>query len=192
MSIVKKNAGFSLIELIVVLSIMSILAAGVVSIVLSRSDWSCRKASDLISTALSETRADALAKTNAWMQIEYDSTEGYILKTSYAADVKLGTQCEIYYETSQGGGEKLLNADGSSVNPLTLSFARGSGEFLGIITAVNQQTAADGSPYVVYDYLQDSGKNVYCTKLVVRKGSGGHQYVITLYPETGKYSCERE
>lgn len=181
----KKNAGFSLIELIVTIAIMSVLSAGIVTIVISRSGWETRKASEKISAALSETRAQALAKANAWMEIRYDGTDGYVISTSYCGDVVLGDSCEISYET-RGAAGSAQKVDGS--HPIILSYDRASGAFLPMIAYVTTSTADDGQRLASYTYL--SG-NVSCEKITVAAGNT-YVYEMTLYPETGKHEWHKK
>ncbi|MCM1282450.1 MAG: type II secretion system GspH family protein [Muribaculaceae bacterium] len=181
----KKNAGFSLIELVVVIAIMALLTTGVVNIVLSQSDWYCRKAADEISTALSETRAQALAKANAWMELKYDSTNGYVISTSYSKDVVLGDHFDVTFESKPSGSTTGTDYD-VKTTPLIISYNRGSGAFTYRISSVTVGTYDDGSRSAVYNYA--SG-NEYCTKITVSNGKS--TYELTLYPETGKHDKQK-
>lgn len=164
---------------------MSVLSAGIVTIVISRTGWETRKASEKISAALSETRAQALAKANAWMEIRYDGTDGYVISTSYCGDVVLGDSCEISYET-RGAAGSVQKVDGS--HPIILSYDRASGAFLPMIAYVTTSTADDGQRLASYTYL--SG-NVSCEKITVAAGNT-YVYEMTLYPETGKHEWHKK
>lgn len=182
----KRNKGFSLIELVVVIAIMSIFTVGVVTIVISQSDWYCRKAADEIDAALSETRSQALAKSSAWMELAYDATDGYVIRSSYAGDTVLGNRCVVTFETNAGGSAPV----DVQTTPLILSYARASGAFLPRITSVNQTTESDGMSIATYNY---AGTSEYCTKITVTgTNGGGKTYELTLYPETGKHKCEKK
>lgn len=180
----KRNEGFSLVELIVVIAIMALFTVGVVSVVLSQSDYQCRKAADQIDSALSETRSQALAKTGAWMELTYDSADGYVLRTSYAGDVVLGTSCVVTF-TDEGSS----SPEDVQATPLILSYSRGSGAFQHRIASVSTNTVDDGSTIPVYTYAGSA----YCEKIVVSNaGGGGHTYELTLDHETGKHQYERK
>lgn len=167
----KKNEGFSLIELIVTVAVMAILSAGVVTIVLSRSGREANSASQKISTVLSETRAQALAKENAWMKISYDTDKGYVIETSYSGDVVLGKKIEISY-TTEGGSSVLISGSGS----LILSYKRASGEFYPMGSIDAAQKFIPGSDY--------------CDKIKVSAGAA-HHYELTLIKETGRNELEK-
>lgn len=162
---------------------MSILSAGVVTIVLSRSSWEIKKASREISAALSETRAQSLSRANAWMEIRYDSSKGYVISTSYCGDVTLGKKCDITYEARGAGYAQKI--DGS--HPFILSYERASGAFLPMIGSVTTSTADDGSRLASYNYLPG---DVYCETITV--SAGGTGYELTLYPETGKHELNKK
>lgn len=163
---------------------MSILSAGVVTIVLSRSGWEVKKASKEISAALSETRVQALSRANAWMEIKYDGNKGcYVISTSYCGDVELGKKCDITYEARGAGATQKI--DGS--HPFILSYARASGVFLPMIGSVSTSTADDGSRLASYNYLPG---DIYCEKITV--SAGGKGYELTLYPETGKHELNKK
>lgn len=174
---------------------MSILCAGVVTTILSRSNWEVKKASREISAALSETRVQALAKENACMEISYEESKGgYVISTSYCGDVVLGKNIAITYE--QEGATSSVDVKGK---PLILSYERASGAFLPMIdpnsttrTADGTRlatvgTAADGTRITSYNYFPGE---VHCTKITV--SAGGKGYELTLYPETGKHELNKK
>lgn len=165
----KKNAGFSLIELIVTVAILGILSAGVVTIVLSRSGREAQKAAQQISAALSETRAQALAKTQAWMRIKMNTAGEYVIETSYSGNVTLGKKCTISYV---GGGSGTI----SETESLILSYDRASGAFYPV-----------GSDDTTLTFPLSNG---YCKTITVSVGSN-RMYELTLYKETGKHELKK-
>lgn len=166
----KKNAGFSLIELIVTVAILGILSAGVVTIVLSRSGREAQKAAKEISAALSETRAQALAKTQAWMKIKMNDDGEYVIETSYSGNVTLGKKCTISYV---GGGSGTIS---KTEPPLILSYDRASGAFYPV-----------GSDNTTPTFPLSNG---YCKTIIVSVGSN-RMYELTLYTETGKHELKK-
>lgn len=195
----KKNAGFSLIELIVTIAIMSILCAGVVTTVLSRSNWGIKKASKEISAALSETRVQALAKENACMEISYEEDKGgYVISTSYCGDVVLGKDITISYKQ-----EGTNNSVDVKDKPLILSYERASGAFLPMIDPDFMTRAKDGTGLATVDTVKgDNGNdirityytylpgNVHCEKITI-SAVKHHGYELTLHWETGKHELKK-
>jgi prepilin-type N-terminal cleavage/methylation domain-containing protein len=190
----KKNAGVSLVEMIVVVAILGVLATVTGTIVFSRSSWETRSAAERITSALGETRTNTLAKSNGWMKIAYDSQKSrYVISTSYGTSEELGRRVQIFYTTDESisGTEYELQSN----NPLILSFSRGSGAFQGMISDIYETTASDGR--VLYSFAYRTREennvtvNVNCTKIRIADGSS-HEYEITLYPMTGRYESERK
>ena len=138
----KDDRGLSLIELVVVIAIMAVVATGMVVGVYSSATWKSKKAVEQIDQALSETRVQALSKTNAWMEIKYQG-EHYVLMTSYAADVIL---------------------DGK----FTLTYDRSSGAFSGVKASVS--TSADETTYQSR-YAADGITVLYCDRITITQGS---------------------
>jgi uncharacterized protein YgiM (DUF1202 family) len=160
----------------------------------SKTGWQTRQAGEAITTALGETRTNTLAKSNGWMKLAYDSGAGaYVLSTSYSDDVELGKHVKIYYttdETSAGVEYELKNK-----GPLILSFSRGSGAFQGMISDIYESTSSSGKTIYSFAYVTRERNNVTvnvnCTQIRIADGSN-HEYVITLYPMTGRYDSERK
>lgn len=165
-----KNSGFSLIELMVVVAILGIVAVGMSVIVLSTSSYRQKQTVQEISSSLSETRVQALSKSNAWMEIKQNTDGSYVISTSYAGDVILTKDCTIGY-TKEGDAAVVPI---SMSNSLILTYDRSTGGFADIKTR-----NADNSL---------SGTGAYCESITVSKGSKA--LVITLYKETGKHKCE--
>jgi len=180
---VKKNGGFSLVELIVVMAIISVVTAGSITIFLSLSDYKCREAADHICTYLGSTKTEALAKSSAYLTIENVGGE-YKIIPSYKDNTEaksLGSSIKITYVTQAGGtssGETTL-APGDKI---ILTFSRGSGAF---------QPMKDDSTGTYVDKT-DGGDYVYCEKICVKNNKGTKSYTITLEQETGKYICEKD
>lgn len=129
----KDNRGLSLIELVVTIAIMAIVSTGVVISVYSSAGWKAKKAITEMDQVLSETRVQALSKTQAWMELT-KSGDDYVLKTSYASDVVLDGRFTITYHTNDGAVTDV------AVQDMILSFDRASGAFSGLYTDSTLQT----------------------------------------------------
>lgn len=179
---VKKNGGFSLVELVVVMAIMAVMATGSVLLFASMSTTKCKAAKDQICTNLKEAKTEALAKKTEWMQICKES-DGYKIKRSYNAnDTNLSSRVRISYV--EKGSSTEINIDSS--HPLILTYARASGSFEGIKTS----TTADANGKLP-DQMNGTAI-VYCEEIHVRNPAGTKGYTITLNQETGKFVCQED
>lgn len=170
----KRNKGFSLVELMVAIAVLGILTVGCFTIFLSTSTYKAKKAVTEIDLALSNTRMHAVSKANAWMKIEYKNGH-YVIASSYTQDVVLDGDFSISYTTTAGGG----TADAKDT-PFILTYDRASGAFKEIMSSV----AGDGT----YTPMFGGTSPVYCNGITVTKGS--NSFLITLYHQTGKHVCE--
>lgn len=169
----KDNRGLSLIELVATIAIMAIVSTGVIVSVYSSAGWKAKKAVMQIDQALSETRVQALSKTQAWMELT-KLGDDYVLKTSYASDVVLDGRFTITYHTNDGSTTDVTTQD------MILSFDRASGAFSGLYTDSTLQTSK---------YVGASAEILQCDQIIVTQGS--REWIIRLYPETGKHKVEK-
>ena len=177
----RKNKGYSLIELVVVISIMAVVGTGIISLAYSQGPWKSRRAATTVFNLLQQTRSAALAKSDAWVKLSYEDGE-CVLTSSFGKDRKLGKRIYISYATKSDGSD-MVDLDG---NPLVLTFSRGTGAFQTMKTAVSY----DASGKVLYT---EAGTDVYCRIIHVSGSkSGGKGYTITLHPVTGKFECEKD
>jgi prepilin-type N-terminal cleavage/methylation domain-containing protein len=188
----RNNKGLSFVEVMVVIAILAVLSATSITAIVSQSDFYAKKAASAITETLSETRANALARSNAWMELSYDTTKNkYIMTTSTGEEKELGNRFTITYDITQKNGTVTTN-DLATSDPLILSYNRSNGAFTGVIASVNSSIdAGDGSTHYSFTYrLDSSGDQLSCTKISVIQGTE-HEYEITLYPDTGKYESKR-
>ena len=176
-----KNKGYSLIELVVVISVMAVLGTGIITLAYSQGPWKVRRASSTVYNMMQQTRSEALAKSNAWLQLSYVDDE-CVLKSSFGPDRKLGKRIYISYSTN-ADGSNMKDLDG---NPMVLTFSRGTGAFQTMKTAATY----DPSGNLLYT---EAGTDVYCRVIHISGSkSGGKGYTITLHPVTGKFECEKD
>ena len=166
----KKNKGFSLIELVVVMAILAIVTSGVVYMVMNASTWKAKKAVQYLDESLSQTRVEALSKSRAWLALTYEG-DHYVLKRSYDEDLRLDGKFSITY----------TYGDSSSADPknqaLVLTYDRTSGGF----SDMKKQIPSSGG-----DYESLASPGVYCKSITITQGS--KSWTINLNKETGKHS----
>lgn len=200
----KKNRGFTLVELVIVIAIFSVLLGILIPSLNSILGFREQRASNSIKAALDQTKTQAMNRLVGEMELSYKSDGYYITyyinhgKNS-SSDTKDSSEkiapasLNILYTTcdNQGNvsGEQKLSDRGS----LIITYDRATGSFRPIqLSAVTQ---AD-----VNNYLGDNGgaskgedvnmlfKDDTCgyLKSIIIKGYSGNR-VITLNPESGTY-----
>lgn len=159
----KKNEGFSLVELIVVIAILAVLGAGAVMGVGMLCGWQVKECVSLLDGGLNETRTEALSKQTAYLTISCDEKGSYYMEVTGKPKEKLaGDKITITYTTDAGDEETAITAE----QPLSLSYDRSSGAFLP---------------------MKDT--DVYCTAICVRMGEE-RSVSIKLIKSTGKHIVE--
>lgn len=159
----KKNEGFSLVELIVVIAIVAVLGTGIIMGIGMLSSWQLNKCVNLLDGGLNEARTEALSKQTAYLTISCEENGCYYMEiTGKPAEKLAGDKITITYTTDAGEDETAITAE----QPLRLSYDRASGAFLPI-----------------------ADTDVYCTAIHVRMGEE-KSAVIKLIKSTGKHTIE--
>lgn len=203
----KKNSGFTLIELIVVLSIFASLLAIIVPSLNSILGFRVQRAANSIGAALDKTKIEASSRLVGAMKLEYRPNDGYyisyildrgkieetgddIIKTDQDEEKIAPAKTSISYFV--GGQEKFLdNRNNNEPNAIVITYDRATGKFLPlmktdgwenfpVLTKVKKQNGDDS-------YLSEMqlGEDQVCSKIVVKGGS--RTRTITLMQDTGKY-----
>ncbi|MFV0465090.1 MAG: prepilin-type N-terminal cleavage/methylation domain-containing protein [Lachnospiraceae bacterium] len=173
----KKQGGYSLIELIVVISIIAIVSGALFTGINALVRSNRTTCANLIYRGLQETKTDALSKSAAYLTISFDpAKEKYGIQTLGKDIVYTGnSNMKITYIVEDADHNEAI-LDVTSRN-LILSYQKGSGSFLPVIESVN----ADGS----YVYLSDSdGDKLFCKSITIT--AGGKTSDLTLNKSTGK------
>jgi prepilin-type N-terminal cleavage/methylation domain-containing protein len=176
----KNDAGFSLVELIVVIAIMTIVAVISVNLFSNTAGQQTKNAASLIGSYWNSTKNYNLTKNPSYLMISYDAAEGYSIADNQGNSRKLTGNLVISYETSTGDKKQITEG-----TPLRLSFNRSTGALLPIISSVE----ADGS----FDYLSSGSGSatadyVYCSRITVT--SGNSERSLITHRRTGKYEIE--
>lgn len=178
----KRNEGFSLVELIVVIAILAVLSTAAVVGIGMIGGWRMNQCVSLLDSGLKETRTDALSREAAYLTISCDENGNYYMEgTKYPREKIAGKPIEIVYTTDAGTGEEMIIPD----HPLTLSYDRASGAFLPIL----EWDAGNG---IYVPKQTGEGANiayVYCTSIQIRTGEE-KSTTIKLSKSTGKHSIE--
>lgn len=192
----KKNRGFTLIEMTVILAIFVILLAVLVPSLDPVAGFRANRAAISIGAALDRTKTEAMDRLVGEMRLSWTS-DGYYI--SYYLDRgKTGVREEqpekiasgrmkISYTDSNGTTVNLWE-DGT--NELILTYDRSTGGFLPIQSRVWEQKdilkmLSDGED-IPLDRPENSTQP-YCEKITVH-GGGQRTRIITLFQDTGKYT----
>ena len=192
----KKNRGFTLVEMTVVLAIFAILLAVLVPSLDPVAGFRANRAASSIGAALERTKTEAMDRLVGEMRLSWTS-DGYYI--SYYLDRgKTGVREEqpekiasgrmkISY-TDSNGTTVNLREDGT--NELILTYDRSTGGFLPIQSRVWEQKdilkmLSDGED-IPLDRPENSTQP-YCEKITVH-GVGQRTRIITLFQDTGKYT----
>ncbi len=191
----KKNRGFTLVEMIVILAIFAILLGILVPSLNPIRGLRAKRAADSIGTALDRTRAEAMSRLVGEMKLEYTS-DGYFI-SYYLDHGKNGVKEEqpekiaskgmrISYTDSNGTTVDLWKDD---IHEVILTYDRATGGFLPLQTRVWEQQdilkeLGEGKD-IPLDRPENSDQP-YCTSITVYGGRGTR--TIALDRNTGKYT----
>ena len=192
----KKNRGFTLVEMTVVLAIFAILLAVLVPSLDPVAGFRANRAASSIGAALDRTKTEAMDRLVGEMKLSWTSDGYYISyyldrgKTGVREDQpeKIASgRMKISYTDSNGTTVNLWE-DGT--NELILTYDRSTGGFLPIQSRVWEQKdilkmLSDGED-IPLDRPENS-MQPYCEKITVH-GVGQRTRIITLFQDTGKYT----
>ena len=188
----EKNKGYTLVELVVVVSIMAILLTIIVPNVSIIWSFRAKRAANSIAAALDKTKVEAMNRLVGEMKLEKRSDGYYITyyldRGKRAADIseedseQIGpSRLRISYTTDSEDGVVHELQEGES---LILTYDRDTGAFRPIQSDVVTQSQ-------VNEYLENNqdiafhNTEYYCTSIIV--SGGARSRVITLVKDTGKY-----
>ena len=195
----KKNRGFTLVEMIVVVSIFAILLGIMIPSSNSILGFRVQRATESIAAALDQTKIEASGRLVGAMKLEKRSDGYYIsyildrgkvgdkdnIKTNENEEKIAPSKTSISYYIKNSSEEKYLTDENPSI---VITYDRASGAFLPLMkTGGWEDFDVLAEVQNVDSYLnsmQLDGKQ-YCSKIVVKGGS--RTRTITLIPETGKY-----
>ena len=185
-----KNKGFTLVELIVVISIFTILLGILEPSVSSIFGFRAQRAANSIASALDRTKTEAmnrlvgemvLTKESDGFYISYNLHKGKYYGCEQTQAEKIApANAKIGYTTDRSGYQDLSGQ-------LIITFNRENGGFRqiqsGIVTTESVTTALDEKNDVAF---YDTGD--YCTAIIVKGGS--RTYTIEMEKDTGSYAVK--
>lgn len=197
----KDNKGFSLVELIIAIAVMSVILGMLIGNLGYINNSAAKGCANSIKTAIGQTRIKTMGKQETYLYI-YRDGKGYSMNlintdsktgTSLAEDKdelaasKVSVSYVVNKVTGGAGSEISLDSDGDY---MLIGFDRETGK-------VNTYT--DSSNTSVFQFTQDGSsvtKNVNVASdintIVIKVQSGNNIYEITLYGATGKVKMEKK
>ena len=197
----KKNRGFTLVEMIVVVSIFAILLGIMIPSLNSILGFRVQRATESIATALDQTKIEASGRLVGAMKLEKRSDGYYIsyilhrgkvgdkdnIKTNENEEKIAPSKTSISYYIKNSSEEKYLTDENPSI---VITYDRASGAFLPLM----KTKTGEWEEFKVLNAVQNEDSylssmqldgNQYCSKIIIKGGS--RTRTITLIPETGKY-----
>lgn len=186
----QNNCGFTLVELIVVIAIMTIMVGGTIIGISVLASGNARKASNTLNSSLNELRTNTMSMQGGWKAKIYKDKNAYkvdLLKTetnddgtmttTVVASEELGSRINIQYieGVNPGGTTTVVNES----NSIYITYVAGSGKF-GTITAGDDSSSNS--------IKGDS--TVLAGQFLISSKSGSTEYRLKLWYETGRITTE--
>lgn len=173
------NHGFSLIELIVVIAIMSILTGGVafgVNMVFSRDSERCASA---LNDAISQTRMNAMTRPGDYTLTITERTDGS--ETVNVCDIKVNdTLVETIYLDGSGNSKK---------NDLEIKF-KNSGSPLAFPVTIQFDKQKGNVSKITSNGTDCTSDEILCFNATAMRGNSSRNKCVQLITTTGKHSIE--
>lgn len=183
----KRNEGFSLVELIVIIAIIAVLGTVTVAGTGMLTGWNMNKCVEMLDGGLSETRVSAMSKGVAYLTITRDAEGNYYMEMTGSPEEKIASRnISITYATQVEGSTELVEGiEITTAKPLILTYDRASGAFSPVV----EYNLENGEYNFVMSGEGENLSYVYCTSLEISAGES-KSVTIRLVRSTGKHSIE--
>lgn len=197
------NAGFTLVEMVIVISIFAILLGIIIPSVGSLTRFRANKTTEELTAALDQTRTEAMSRLAGELCI-YQDSEGnyciqYYLDRGKNSDYVVPSQPEVIAgKNSRVNIKYFIEGDSQAKSiegdqKLILSYDRDTGGFLPILSNIvtseemeEYWAAVEDGQWVDMPVRQNGEKN-YCERIVVYRGDTEYKS-IHLEKKTGTYT----
>ncbi len=163
----KRNQGYSLVELIVVIAIMAVLTGTVTISVSAVGGFKAKECTKNIQSYINKTRVSTMGKNSVVLHLYKGADDAF-----YAQTITNGTA-----DAAQQIGKKTVTVKYTDGDDLT---SMSELDTTGVYIEFDRSSGAMKLPA--------SGPSIYVHKITVSQGS--KNYVITIYRETGKVVVE--
>lgn len=166
----RDNGGYSLIEFIIIITVMLIITLGVGIAFVNWRSWNINDCAKKLNTAMSAAKVEGTSKRNSsGLTIKRNSDDIYVLEENGEETEHLGDEkIKIYYDDSSGATDVEITESDS----LSISYDRATGSFKPIRT----------------ENIGGTEHKIYCKRIVIKRGD--KERVITLEQKTGKHYLE--
>lgn len=180
----KKNAGFSMLELIIVIGMLAILAGIMVGFGGNITGFKVKQYTEITDSFMRKVRTDAMAKNNVSGFCLYQKDNRYFIESYSEKKSETGTVEYITQEVRELGKNSGVQIEVSKEDQSETQILEDNGEN---ITSCIRVRYATGTGVVEAITLDDSEElKMDHTRITFRKGDGSHW--IEINPVTGKHT----
>lgn len=180
----KKNAGFSMLELIIVIGMLAILAGIVIGFSGNIGGFKVKQYAEIVDSFMRKTRTDAMAKNNVSGFCLYQKDNQYFIESYREKKSETGTMEYIAQEVRELGGNSGVQIEVSKSDQSGAKLLEDNGEDITSCIRVRYATGTGAVEAITLDNSEELQMDY--TRITFRKGDVSHW--IEINPVTGKHT----